>query len=263
MRAMKMRAIWITGAALTLGGVGPAGAAGEPGIRADAPPTTIDDLRLPGEGVAEGVYDVTFNTFESGSEAFSITRDGDEYVVGVIHKPGGGPQSPFAAVARYGPDGGFRGATLRTLNRKGGIDEYNVGDGGLRARRGGDDKTTPTENGWVAAIPTYVDDFALLRRLGDLAVGARINPPYYTFDTDFSWTWGDLPMELVRLEDRVMTRADGSKLTLRQYRQSLEIPGMQEFVRTTLVDERGLPVRITIKMSFGTIEARLRGFDLP
>lgn len=235
----------------------------EPGLRPDAPPTKVDDLNLPGELFVEGFYDVTFNGMDSGSESFRITRDGADFVIGVIHRPGGGPQSPFAAVVRYGPDGGFRSATQLTLTAKGGVDEYRLGDGGLQSKRGEAVRTTEPRDGWVAAYPTYVDDFALLTRLGDLAVGARVTPPYYTFDSDFSWAWGGLPMELTRLPDRAVTRADGSKVTLRQYQQSLAIPGMQEFLRTTVIDERGLPVKITIKMSFGTIEARLRGIELP
>jgi len=209
------------------------------------------------------VYEVTFQGHASGAEAFRITRDGDEHVVGVIHKPGGGPQSPFAAVVRYGPDGGFRTAINRMLNKKGTVDRYRLNDGRLESERDGAVKTTATEDGWVAAHPTYIDDFALLRRFQGVSVGERVTPPYYTFDTDFSWAWGRLPMELVRLDDHTVTHADGSQDVFRQYQQRLEIPGMGDFVRTTLIDQRGLPVRITMKTSFGTIRAQLRGVDLP
>lgn len=237
-------------------------AAGTAAKGADAPVA----LEAPGEVIARGRYRMSFtvggNTFPAGSEEFLITRDDEGYHAVSHVRPRGGPQKPCVVRMTAAPDGTLRSATYRELTEAGLEATYVLEDGRLasRATRHGAQQGTPQEAeievGGDAMISGPSIGPGFLSYVGErLAVGERRSVTGVTFGYQ-GWRPQSAPVTISREADEPVARPGGGTVVARVYTSEVTTPA-GAMRGKTWVDGRGVVLRSTLAMPFGTSTAEL------
>lgn len=217
-------------------------------------------LDLPGEVILRGTYAIKFGPFDAGTEDVLITKTDTGYAVMAHSKPQGGPQAPYVVTWQTGPDFSFRGATYKTLAKSPVVAEYTFADGKLTG--------TATHNGkaldpvsievgpeGAIAAPTYAADFIALGAL-KMAPGDVREMETASFGYP-DWKPVKAPLKVARQDDADLVRPGGAVVKARLYKQVMTTP-MGAFNSDTWTDDRGIVLKSTMTMPFGTMTIELK-----
>jgi hypothetical protein len=232
-----------------------AGTAPAPAAVEDA--AAAAELELPGEVVARGRFTSTFNGQAADRESYLITKTDTGYHVAAENTPSSSFSLPSRTVLEYGPDFAPRGGTYETKGKQRLVARYQVRDGKLVASATAGERELPEvaldlPAGAVVVGPASAFEFVSHGRL-QLAVGAEKVFPSVGFGYP-DWKPVVTEVRLVRLPDTEL-ELGGRKHAARHYQTSFTIP-LGQFRGEMWCDADEVPLQVTLKMPFGTIEVR-------
>lgn len=212
-------------------------------------------LQLPGEVVARGNFESTFNGQPSDSEEFLITKTPDGYHVAARITPRSAFSQPSTTHMNYGPDFILRNGTYETGSKKVVRARYELRDGKLVANaRSGDKDLTETAlelpAGAVVVGPTNAFEFATHNRLR-LAVDDEKVYPSVGFGYP-DWKPATTDVRVKRLADTTL-ELGGKEHAARHFEISFSIP-LGKFAGEMWFDTDNVLLKSRLKMPFGTIE---------
>lgn len=227
-----------------------AGAAGSGDKSTEAP------LALPGEVVARGRFDSSFNGQPSEREEFLITKDDDGYHVASRSTPLSSFGQPVRSEVHYGVDLALRSARYESGAGKRVVRaEYALRDGKVVGTAKSGDKalpesalTLPPDS--VVAGPGSAYEFVNYARVA-LAVGEEKTFTSAGFGYP-DWKPATTAVRLKRLPDTTVEFA-GKQVAARHFEVSFKL-AMGEFRGETWLDAQNLLLRSRLKMPFGTID---------
>ena len=236
------------------------GDAAKEGAAAEAKP---GELTAPGEVVVRGVYRMKFQKFDAGTEEFLITKTGDGYHIVANSNPKGGMQPPSRSRIVLGADRKVKSATWETVTESPIRAEYVVENGVVRAkaRKTGADGVEADagaqkfvlEGAASLALPVFAGDFSTVHALA-LEVGGKFEGKSVMWGQS-GWRVAGAPYTVERKPDEKLKRGD-AEITVRRYSGVLTTPG-GKFEVESWIDDRGVPVKWSMKMPFGVSTAEL------
>lgn len=229
-------------------------------VAAAAPAEANITLDLPGEVILRGTYKLKFGPFDAGVEDVLITKTADGYSMMAHNRPQGGPQAPFVVTWHAGPDFAFRSAQYRQLTKSPTEAAYTLEGGSFKgtATHGGKPlEPASVEVGPDDALssPAFASDFFGLGRL-NLQPGGAAEMRSVSFGFP-DWRPVAAPLKVVRQEDADLVRPGGQVVKARLYKQVLATD-MGAFNAETWTDERGVVLKSTMTMPFGTMTVELQ-----
>ena len=211
---------------------------------------------VPGEVVAKGVYKVSFNKMDSGTEEFAIGKDADGYHLMNRSLPKGGWEKPSVLKMRY--DAKFQpvSAEWQQFGDVTTIAKYTVKDRKVHVEATGDGKPAGEQDfdlpeGAIFGGPAVAGEF-FVNNASTLKVGESREYPAASFGFQ-GWRVGALNAVTKRTEDEKLTAKDGSTVTARHYVSTMDIPGLGPTTSETWCNDRGVALKSTFKMPFGTV----------
>ena len=246
------------------------------------------ELTAPGEVVLRGVYRMKFGKFDAGSEEFLITKTDDGYHIVANSNPKGGMQPPSRSHIVLDNGRKVRSATWESVTEDAVRAEYTVEGGMIRAKARkvesgaaakGPAVDTPAADKPVAdqpaasapaadepesqdfriqgpsmlALPAISGDFSTLYVAG-LKVGEKFEGKSVMWG-QFGWGIAAAPYTAERRPDETLEHRD-VEITVHRYAGVLTTPA-GKFEIDSGVDERGVPIKWSMKMPFGVSTAEL------
>lgn len=220
-----------------------------------APADAAVTLEVPGKELIRGRYTSTFNEMDAGDEEFVISRDDDGFHLIAHVRPKGGWAFPSVTKMHVDPAYSLRILNWREMKKEPTEAKWVAQDGkveGQASLAGGTTESqsfTLPENAVISGPASAMEFFA--NNLQPLAVGETKDLRVAGFGYE-GWKMQIATAKLTRKPDADLTLANGRIVKARYFESTMQIPiGMIE--TRTWTDDRGLTLKSTTKMPFGSI----------
>ncbi|MBC8138803.1 MAG: amidohydrolase family protein [Fibrella sp.] len=216
-------------------------------IRARSPdPSQKVAIEIPGQVVAEGYYDLFYEKYGDGRDAFRITRDGTCYRLMVVRRQQGFGRYPIVQTSEWNLDFTPRKMTSRPVVLLPTIEQYSVEQNRLNGKSIRDTRTINTTSNKFSRdsmirSPIPVTDYFLFRR-SPMKVGETRRVETFLLGRS-DWKPDRQSVRLTRYPDESVEIAPGQRLLCQHYQMR---SGTDLMIKTeTWLNAEGLPVKQT------------------